>query len=229
MISPQTLTQNLTYSSHKSSKYATVRVVYCATPPTSLLKEEVSSICFMWHNYTLLLFSYSGECASHKSSMRAFWSGWIVFDEFSGWETCTVHLHFVSCAAHVSWHPPTSAIPPFLIKGNVPTCMRNMKIAKLWTIPLRRTVWWSPLWLHLQGTSKLVQAIHHFICPSYGSMNASIIALSSKGPFIGVMNGARRLSAQSLCHLSQWMCLIREVPVQFQDILCTGHPFCALR
>lgn len=125
-------------------------------------------------------------------------------------------------------HPPTSAIPPFLIKGNVPTCMRNMKIAKLWTIPLRRTVWWSPLWLHLQGTSKLVQAIHHFIRPSYGSRNASIIALSSKGPFIGVMNGARRLSAQSLCHLSQWMCLIREVPVQFQDILCTGHPFCAL-
>lgn len=84
MISPQTLTQNLTYSGHKSSNYATVGVVYCATPPTSLLKEEVSSICFMCHNYTLLLllFLSSGERASHKSSMRAFWSGWIVFEEF---------------------------------------------------------------------------------------------------------------------------------------------------
>lgn len=75
----------------------------------------------------------------------------------------------------------------------------------------------DPLWLHLQGTSKLAEAIYHVSRPSYGSVNARVIALSGKGPFIGVMNGARRLLAQSLCHLSQGMCLIRQVP----DILCS--------
>lgn len=67
---------------------------------------------------------------------------------------------------------------------------------KRWSLLLRRTQQYTPLWLHLQGTE--AEAIYHVGGPSYGSVNAKVIALSGVGPFIGIMNGAGRLSAQSL-------------------------------
>lgn len=120
--------------------------------------------------------------------MRAFWSRWIVYLRDVRFNSTLFAWGLFSLpTAYCKWKGTYLLIWALWKWVNLP---------KHWTFPLRQTLHWAPLWQHLQGTSKLAEAIYHFSRPSYGTVNASVIAVSGEGPFIGVMNGARRLSAQ---------------------------------